>query len=48
MKISQEVRDFASKQNSNQYVASQLNPEIGMQQMSEKFKEIGEIYIPKA
>lgn len=47
MKISQEVRDFASKQNSNQYVASQLNPEIGMQQMSQKFKEIGELYIPK-
>ncbi len=47
MKISQEVRDFASKQNSNNFVASQLNPEIGMAQMSEKFKEIGEIYVPK-
>lgn len=48
MKITQEVRDFAAKQNSQEFVASPIeNAEDGMKQMSEKFHEQGgEIYIP--
>ena len=48
MKITQEVRDFAAKQNSQEFVASSIeNAEDGMKQMSEKFHEIGgELYIP--
>ncbi len=48
MKITQEVRDFAAKQNSQEFVASQIeNAEDGMKQMSEKFHEQGgELYIP--
>ncbi len=48
MKITQEVRDFAAKQNSQEFVASSIeNADEGMKQMSEKFHEIGgELYIP--
>ncbi|WP_240006686.1 phosphomethylpyrimidine synthase ThiC [Pseudaquidulcibacter saccharophilus] len=48
MKITQEVRDFAAKQNSQEFVASPIvNAEDGMKQMSEKFHEQGgELYIP--
>lgn len=48
MKITQEVRDFAAKQNSQEFVASPIeNAEDGMKQMSEKFHEKGgELYIP--
>lgn len=45
MKITQEVREFAAKQNSQEFVASRIDVDIGMQQMSEKFKHEGEIYI---
>ncbi|MFM6854516.1 MAG: phosphomethylpyrimidine synthase ThiC [Sphingopyxis sp.] len=50
MKISQEVRDFAAKQNQPAtafIAASPENAEQGMAEMSEKFKEQGgEIYLP--
>lgn len=54
MKISQEVREFAAKQNSDSYLASEtiaaaLRPEDqkGMDDMSEKFREKGgELYLP--
>jgi phosphomethylpyrimidine synthase len=51
MKITQEVRDFARKQNSDSFIAADaLAPgeaERGMDAMSEKFKEKGgEIYLP--
>ncbi|RKF18194.1 phosphomethylpyrimidine synthase ThiC [Altericroceibacterium spongiae] len=53
MKISQEVREFAAKQNSDSYLASEeiaaaLKPEDekGMEEMSEKFRETGgELYV---
>ncbi|HTN14647.1 MAG TPA: phosphomethylpyrimidine synthase ThiC [Sphingomonadaceae bacterium] len=47
MKITQEVRDFAAKQNASveTFVAAE-DAEKGMQQMSEKYREIGsELYI---
>jgi len=47
MKITQEVRDFASKQNAGAetFIAAQ-DAEAGMEEMSEKFREVGgEIYI---
>ncbi len=47
MKITQEVRDFAAKQNASveTFVAAE-EAEKGMQQMSEKYREIGsELYI---
>lgn len=47
MKITQEVRDFAAKQNqpSDAFLAAE-EAEKGMQQMSEKYREIGsELYI---
>ncbi|HEX7820127.1 MAG TPA: phosphomethylpyrimidine synthase ThiC [Sphingobium sp.] len=50
MKITQEVRDFAAKQNqpSDQFIAAE-DVEAGMQGMSEVFKEKGgEIYLPAA
>jgi len=50
MKITQEVRDFASKQNAGAetFIAAQ-DAEAGMEEMSEKFKEKGrEIYLPAA
>jgi len=48
MKITQEVRDFAAKQNSDSFVAVD-EAEKGMAEMSEKFREKGgEIYLPAA
>jgi phosphomethylpyrimidine synthase len=50
MKITQEVRDFAAKQNqpSDQFIAAE-DAEKGMSAMSEVFKEKGgEIYLPAA
>ena len=45
MKITQEVRDFAAKQNSS--ADTFLEAENGMAEMSEKFREKGgEIYLP--
>ncbi len=47
MKITQEVRDFAAKQNSN--ADTFLEADRGMAEMSEKFREKGgEIYLPAA
>ena len=52
MKITQEVRDFAAKQNAgiDTFVAAEggtLDAEAGMAEMSEVFKEKGgEIYLP--
>ncbi|HWV12272.1 MAG TPA: phosphomethylpyrimidine synthase ThiC, partial [Sphingobium sp.] len=48
MKITQEVRDFAAKQNqpSDQFLAAE-DAEAGMAEMSETFKNKGsEIYLP--
>ena len=59
MKITQEVRDFAAKQNSDSYLASENikretsaeeaeEAEKGMEQMSEVYREKGEkLYLPK-
>jgi phosphomethylpyrimidine synthase len=50
MKITQEVRDFAAKQNqsADAFIAAG-DAEAGMQEMSEKFREKGgEIYLPAA
>ena len=59
MKITQEVRDFAAKQNSDSYLASEnikreTSPqeaeeaEKGMEQMSEVYREKGEkLYLPE-
>lgn len=46
MKITQEVRDFAAKQNSaiGTFVAAE-EAEAGMAEMSERFKEVGDIYV---
>jgi len=47
MKITQEVRDFAAKQNAS--ADTFLAAEEGMAQMSDRFREKGgEIYIPAA
>ena len=47
MKITQEVREFAAKQNGA--ADSFLAAEAGMAEMSEKFREKGgEIYLPAA
>jgi phosphomethylpyrimidine synthase len=60
MKITQEVRDFAAKQNTDSFIAATehgtaasavtaADAEAGMAEMSEKFKEKGgEIYLPAA
>ena len=55
MKITQEVRDFAAKQNASADTflaatpASEAEAEAGMAEMSEKFREKGgEIYLPAA
>jgi phosphomethylpyrimidine synthase len=54
MKISQEVREFAAKQNqpADAFIAASGNEqdaEAGMAAMSEQFKEKGsEVYIPAA
>ena len=48
MKISQEVRDFAAKQNqsADSFIAAE-DAEAGMKEMSEKFKEEGgALYLP--
>jgi phosphomethylpyrimidine synthase len=50
MKITQEVRDFAAKQNApaDTFIAAG-DPDAGMAEMSEKFREKGgEIYLPAA
>ena len=49
MKISQEVRDFAAKQNADieTFVAAE-DAEAGMAEMSEKYKAGGDLYIPAA
>ena len=59
MKITQEVRDFAAKQNSDSYLASEnikreTSPEEaeeaekGMEEMSEVYREKGEkLYLPE-
>ena len=58
MKITQEVRDFAAKQNSDSYLASEnikretsaaeaAEAQKGMEQMSEVYREKGEkLYLP--
>lgn len=47
MKISQEVREFAATKNSQEFMASEIDAEKGMNEMSEKFKEKGaELYLP--
>ena len=55
MKITQEVRDFAAKQNqgADAFIAAEpiaeADAEAGMAEMSEKFREKGgEIYLPAA
>ena len=50
MKISQEVRDFAAKQNSDpdSFLAATApveNAEAGMEEMSEKFRDGGDLYV---
>ncbi|MDP4538699.1 phosphomethylpyrimidine synthase ThiC [Qipengyuania sp. DY56-A-20] len=59
MKISQEVRDFAARQNSDSYLAAEnirsetppearANAEEGMEEMSRRYKEKGErLYLPE-
>ncbi|EGD58545.1 thiamine biosynthesis protein ThiC [Novosphingobium nitrogenifigens DSM 19370] len=49
MKITQEVREFAAKQNSapENFLAAE-DVEAGMAQMSEKYREAGDLYIPAA
>jgi len=48
MKITQEVRDFAAKQNAGveTFVASEAEAEKGMAEMSEKYRAAGELYVP--
>jgi phosphomethylpyrimidine synthase len=47
MKITQEVRDFAAKQNAS--ADTFIEADKGMAEMSEKFREKGgEIYLPAA
>jgi phosphomethylpyrimidine synthase len=53
MKITQEVREFAAKQNSDSFLAAEpiatSEAEAGMAKMSETFREKGgEIYLPAA
>jgi phosphomethylpyrimidine synthase len=49
MKITQEVREFAAKQNAPiETFAAAQDAEAGMAQMSEKYKEAGDLYIPAA
>ena len=59
MKITQEVRDFAAKQNSDSYLANENlraetppqakgNAEEGMEEMSRRYREKGErLYLPE-
>ena len=49
MQISQEVRDFAAKKEAgllNSTTTTQEEAEAGMAQMSEKYREAGDLYIP--
>ena len=49
MKITQEVRDFAAKQNSDSYLAATAPVEgadAGMGEMAEKYREGGDLYMP--
>ncbi len=51
MQISQEVREFAAKQNqgSDEFIAAtetQKDAEQGMEEMAEKFREGGDLYVP--
>ena len=49
MKISQEVREFAAKQNAPiETFAAAEDAEKGMAEMSAKYKEAGDLYIPAA
>ena len=51
MKISQEVREFAAKQNqpADGFIAAdEAAAEKGMAEMSEKYREAGDLYIPAA
>ena len=48
MKITQEVRDFAAKQNqeTTAFIASADEAEAGMREMSEKYEEVGrQLYV---
>ncbi|MEL7682584.1 phosphomethylpyrimidine synthase ThiC [Citromicrobium bathyomarinum] len=58
MKISQEVREFAARQNSDSYLASENlkgetppeareNAEEGMEEMSRRYREGGDLYVPQ-
>ena len=49
MKITQEVREFAAKQNAEvgTFVAAE-EAEAGMAEMSAKYRKGGEIYVPAA
>ena len=49
MKITQEVREFAAKQNSDSYLAATApseKAEEGMEEMAEKYREGGDLYMP--
>ena len=57
MKISQEVREFAAKQNSDSFLASEnlkgetppaerRSAEEGMEEMAEKYRDGGDLYVP--
>ncbi|MGV2497317.1 phosphomethylpyrimidine synthase ThiC [Pelagerythrobacter aerophilus] len=49
MKITQEVRDFAAKQNSESYLAASASiedAEQGMEDMAEKYRDGGDLYLP--
>lgn len=48
MKITQEVRDCVAKQNSDSYLAATApvdGAEEGMEKMSEKYREGGDLYV---
>ncbi|HVI98247.1 MAG TPA: phosphomethylpyrimidine synthase ThiC [Sphingomonas sp.] len=48
MKITQEVRDFAAKQNSDSYLAATApveGAEEGMEEMAERYREGGDLYL---
>ena len=49
MKITQEVRDFAARQNSDSYLAATApvaDAEEGMDEMAGKYREGGDLYMP--
>jgi phosphomethylpyrimidine synthase len=47
MKITQEVRDFAARQNqeSTGFIAAEV-AEAGMEEMAQKYREGGDLYMP--